>query len=122
MRATGLAVMPGTLTPSEVMLAAGLGADVVKLFPGSLGGPGYLKSLRGPFPDVSIMPTGGVSRDNVREWFAAGAFAVGVGGALVPPALDGVGRDAVVAEARAMAEAVQAAIREVRGERSAAGA
>jgi 2-dehydro-3-deoxyphosphogluconate aldolase/(4S)-4-hydroxy-2-oxoglutarate aldolase len=117
MRETGLAVMPGALTPSEVMLAQRSGADVVKVFPGSLGGPSYLKALRGPFPDVPIMPTGGVSRENVRDWFAAGAFAVGVGGALAPPALDGVERAEVVSAAAAMVEAVRAAIEATRGER-----
>ena len=84
MVASGLAVMMGALTPSEVMMARNLGSDVVKLFPGSLGGPAYLKSLRGPFPDIPLMPTGGVSRDNLREWFAAGAFAVGAGSNLCP--------------------------------------
>lgn len=89
MQDTGLAVMPGVLTPSEVMLALGFGVEVVKLFPGSLGGPPYLKALRGPFPEVSFLPTGGVSEENVSEWFAAGAFAVGIGGALAPKALGG---------------------------------
>ena len=79
MTATGLPAMLGALTPTEVMAARKAGADVVKLFPGSLGGPGYLKALRGPFPDIPIMPTGGVSIDNVADWFAAGALAVGVG-------------------------------------------
>ena len=82
MLATGLSTMAGALTPSEVMRATGLGVDVVKVFPGSLGGPSYLRSLRGPFPDVPFMPTGGVSTDNVGEWLAAGAIAVGVGGEL----------------------------------------
>jgi 2-dehydro-3-deoxyphosphogluconate aldolase/(4S)-4-hydroxy-2-oxoglutarate aldolase len=109
MRDSGLAVMPGSLTPTEVMLAQRLGADVVKIFPGSLGGPGYLKSLQGPFPDIPLMPTGGVSAGNVGEWFAAGAFAVGVGGALVPPSLEGIGRDEVVAKAQSMVQAVRAA-------------
>jgi 2-dehydro-3-deoxyphosphogluconate aldolase/(4S)-4-hydroxy-2-oxoglutarate aldolase len=58
------------------------GVDVMKLFPGSLGGPSYLRSLRGPFPDVPFMPTGGVSADNVEDWLAAGAIAVGAGGEL----------------------------------------
>ena len=64
--------------------ASNLGSDVVKLFPGSLGGPGYLKALKGPFPDLLLMPTGGVSKDNLNEWFAAGAFAVGAGSNLCP--------------------------------------
>ena len=83
MRDTGLPFALGTLTPSEVMTAVDLGADVVKLFPGSLGGPSYLKSLREPFPDVPLMPTGGVGPDDVREWLDAGAFCVGAGSSLM---------------------------------------
>jgi len=83
---TGLAVMVGAFTPSEVVRAFRLGSDVVKLFPGSQGGPKYMKALRAPFPDIPMMPTGGVSIDNVGEWFAAGAFAVGAGGQLCPTA------------------------------------
>ncbi len=81
---TGLVVMTGALTPSEVMEATRLGVDVVKIFPASLGGPSYLGALRGPFPDVPLMPTGGVNPDNLAAWFAAGAIAVGAGGDLVP--------------------------------------
>lgn len=84
MRETGAAVMLGALTPSEVMTAVELAADVVKLFPASLGGPSYLRTLRGPFPDVPLMPTGGVTAENMGEWFAAGAVAVGAGGDLTP--------------------------------------
>lgn len=84
MRATGVTVMTGALTPSEVMQAVELGVDVVKVFPASLGGPGYLAALRGPFPDVALMPTGGVSPDNLAAWFAAGAIAAGAGGDLLP--------------------------------------
>ena len=82
MRATGALTMGGALTPTEVMRAVRLGADVVKVFPASLGGPGYLKSLRGPFPDVPFVPTGGVSAGNLGEWLDAGAIAVGAGGEL----------------------------------------
>lgn len=82
MLATGLTTMAGALTPTEVMRATRLGVDVVKVFPGSLGGPSYLRSLRGPFPYVPFMPTGGVSAANVGDWFAAGAVAVGAGGEL----------------------------------------
>lgn len=83
MKATGLVVMTGALTPSEVMAAIEYGVDVVKIFPASLGGPSYLKSLRGPFPNVPLMPTGGVTPENIGDWFAAGAVAVGAGGDLV---------------------------------------
>ena len=83
---TGLAVMIGAYTPSEIMRARQLGSDVVKLFPGSQGGPKYLKALRGPYPDIPIMPTGGVNAENLTEWFNAGAFGVGAGSALCPRA------------------------------------
>lgn len=86
MLATGLPTMAGALTPTEVMAATRLGVDVVKIFPGSLVGPSYLRSLRGPFPDVPLMPTGGVSASNVADWLAAGAVAVGVGSELASAA------------------------------------
>lgn len=81
---TGKLVMTGALTPSEVMTASAGGTHVVKIFPASLGGPSYLGALRAPFPDVPLMPTGGVNPDNLAAWFAAGAVAVGAGGDLVP--------------------------------------
>jgi 2-dehydro-3-deoxyphosphogluconate aldolase/(4S)-4-hydroxy-2-oxoglutarate aldolase len=81
---TGATVLAGALTPSEVMVTQRSGAHVIKLFPASLGGPGYLRSLRGPFPDLAFVPTGGVNLDNLVEWFAAGAVAVGAGGELCP--------------------------------------
>jgi 2-dehydro-3-deoxyphosphogluconate aldolase/(4S)-4-hydroxy-2-oxoglutarate aldolase len=84
MAASGAPVMMGALTPSEVMNAFRLGSDVVKIFPGSLGGPSYMKSLKGPFPDIPMMPTGGVSDRNLVDWFKAGAFAVGAGSNLCP--------------------------------------
>lgn len=84
MTSTGLPTMMGALTPSEVMQAVKLGTDIVKMFPGSLGGPGYMKALKGPYPDLRIMPTGGVALDNVAAWFAAGAVAVGAGSQLCP--------------------------------------
>jgi len=84
MVATGLATMIGAMTPTEVQAAYRLGADIVKIFPGSFVGPGYLKSLRGPFPDIPLMPTGGVNPTNVKEWFSAGAVAVAAGSELCP--------------------------------------
>jgi 2-dehydro-3-deoxyphosphogluconate aldolase/(4S)-4-hydroxy-2-oxoglutarate aldolase len=89
---TGLAVMIGALTPSEVFQAYSMGSDVVKIFPGSLTGPGYVKALKGPFPYIPMMPTGGVSAANVGEWFAAGVFGVGAGSELCPPILAKEGR------------------------------
>ena len=87
MVASGLLTMAGALTPTEVLQAHNLGADVVKVFPGSLGGPAYVKALRGPFPNIPMMPTGGVSSSNVAEWFATGVVAVGAGSELCPPQL-----------------------------------
>jgi 2-dehydro-3-deoxyphosphogluconate aldolase/(4S)-4-hydroxy-2-oxoglutarate aldolase len=109
MHETGILALPGALTPSEVMLARRLGAQAVKLFPGSSGGPSYLKALSGPFPDVPFIPTGGVSLGNIADWFAAGAIAVGAGGALAPSSLSGRDRGEVVENARRFAEAVRAA-------------
>ena len=84
MVSSGLGVMIGALTPSEVMQAYKVGSDVVKVFPGSVGGPAYLKALRGPFPHIPMMPTGGVSPGNLKDWFASGAVAVGAGSNLCP--------------------------------------
>ena len=76
-------VLPGALTPTEMQRAHDLGADIVKVFPASQFGPGYLKSVRAPLPHLQLMPTGGVTAENVAEWFHAGACAVGVGSALI---------------------------------------
>jgi 2-dehydro-3-deoxyphosphogluconate aldolase / (4S)-4-hydroxy-2-oxoglutarate aldolase len=92
MAASGLLVMAGALTPTEVHQAYSLGADVVKIFPGSLGGPAYIKALKGPFPYIPMMPTGGVSANNVADWFKAGVVAVGAGSELCPPELAKAGR------------------------------
>ncbi len=87
MVASGQLTMAGAFTPTEVMQAYRLGADVVNVFPGSLGGPAYIKALKGPFPYIPMMPTGGVSAANAKDWFAAGVVAVGTGSELCPPAL-----------------------------------
>jgi 2-dehydro-3-deoxyphosphogluconate aldolase/(4S)-4-hydroxy-2-oxoglutarate aldolase len=77
-------VIPGALTPTEILQAVRAGADLVKVFPaGSLGGPAYIKALRGPFPDLPLVPTGGVDLDNVADFMRAGATAVGIGSELV---------------------------------------
>jgi 2-dehydro-3-deoxyphosphogluconate aldolase/(4S)-4-hydroxy-2-oxoglutarate aldolase len=76
-------VAPGAFTPTEVQSAWNAGADVVKLFPASLGGIPYLKALRAPMPDIPLMPTGGVDLENAAAWLEAGAVALGVGSKLV---------------------------------------
>ena len=78
-----IAAMPGCFTPTEILSAWEAGADVVKVFPATTLGPGYFKDIRGPLPQVRLMPTGGVSLANAGEWIKAGAVAIGVGTALV---------------------------------------
>jgi 2-dehydro-3-deoxyphosphogluconate aldolase / (4S)-4-hydroxy-2-oxoglutarate aldolase len=98
MAASGVVIMAGALTPTEVLQAYRLGSDVVKVFPGSLVGPSYIKALHGPFPQIPLMPTGGVSAANVGQWFAAGVVAVGAGSELCPPALAKAGRFGEISE------------------------
>jgi len=78
-------VMPGALTPTEVLTAWEAGADIVKVFPSDFTGPGYLKALLGPLPQVRLMPTGGVNLQTAAEFLRAGACALGMGGALADP-------------------------------------
>ncbi len=75
-------VFPGAFTPTEVARAWDLGADAVKIFPASVGGPAYLKALKAPLSNIRMVPTGGVNEKTVGDFFKAGAFAVGAGGAL----------------------------------------
>lgn len=82
----GVPVMPGAFTPTEVLTAWEWGADLVKLFPASTGGPEYLKAIHAPLPYVGLVPTGGVSAANAGEYIRAGAVAVAVGGNLITPA------------------------------------
>jgi 2-dehydro-3-deoxyphosphogluconate aldolase/(4S)-4-hydroxy-2-oxoglutarate aldolase len=115
----GVCVMPGALTPTEVITAWKAGADMVKIFPCSaLGGPRYLKALRGPLPDVKFLPTGGVTAATAGDYIAAGASALGVGSELVDIAALEAGQDAfVAARARELVAAVEiarAALRSVR--------
>jgi len=78
----GLAVLAGALTPSEAFEAMNRGATAVKLFPASIGGPGYLKALRDPFPEIPFIAVGGVGLDEAAGYWGAGAIAVGLGGPL----------------------------------------
>lgn len=110
MKATGLPMMMGAMTPSEVMQSVKYGSDVVKVFPGSMGGPAFMKALKAPFPDIAMMPTGGVSKDNVNAWFDAGALAVGAGSQLCPPDLAESGQfEEITAIAKAFVQAVNVA-------------
>ena len=79
----GRLAIPGAMTPTEVLLAVEAGADIVKLFPAGSLGVNYLKELRGPFPYIPFLPTGGITLDNAPEFIQAGAVGVGMGSALV---------------------------------------
>ena len=81
--------MPGAGTMRDIVDAMESGADIVKLFPGETLGPAFVKAVKGPLPQASLMPTGGVSVENVAEWIKAGAVAVGVGGSLTAGAQSG---------------------------------
>jgi len=98
MVASRLLTMAGALTPTEVLKAYTMGVDVVKIFPGSLGGPAYIKALKGPFPYIPMMPTGGVNASNAANWFAAGVVAVGAGSELCPPQLAKEGKFAEISQ------------------------
>jgi 2-dehydro-3-deoxyphosphogluconate aldolase/(4S)-4-hydroxy-2-oxoglutarate aldolase len=83
-REAGVMMMAGTLTPTEVITAWKAGADFVKIFPcGAVGGPNYIKALKGPLPQVLMIPTGGVNLNTAAEFLQAGASALGIGGELV---------------------------------------
>lgn len=82
-------IMPGAMTIKEVVEGMEAGADIIKIFPGELFGPTFVKAIRGPLPQARIMPTGGVSVDNVGEWIKAGCVAVGVGGNITAGAKTG---------------------------------
>jgi len=102
-------VMPGALTPTEVLTAWEAGADVVKVFPCSaLGGPKYLKALKAPLPQIELIPTGGVSLFTAAEFLSAGAFALGVGADLVDAKVIAAGTPEVItANARKYVEIVR---------------
>lgn len=96
--------MPGAFTPTEILAAWRAGASAVKLFPALVAGPAFVRELRGPFPDIPLIPTGGVSVESAEEFVAAGAVAVGLGSWLM------AGRDVTLVESRARS-AVEAVAR-----------
>lgn len=89
---------PGCFTPTEIFAAWKLGADVIKVFPATSLGPKYFKDIKGPFPQIPLMPTGGVSIENAHEWIAAGAVAVGIGSDLLDKKAIDEGRFEVLTE------------------------
>jgi 2-dehydro-3-deoxyphosphogluconate aldolase/(4S)-4-hydroxy-2-oxoglutarate aldolase len=109
-RRYGKPIVPGALTPTEILTAWEAGADMVKLFPASTVGPGYLKAVLAPLPQLRLVPTGGVSADNAAEYLRAGATALGIGGKLVDKTAVARGDwPAITAEAQRLMSAVQSA-------------
>ncbi|HET7221377.1 MAG TPA: bifunctional 4-hydroxy-2-oxoglutarate aldolase/2-dehydro-3-deoxy-phosphogluconate aldolase [Vicinamibacterales bacterium] len=107
----GVPVTPGCFTPTEILDAWDAGADIVKVFPATALGPGYIKDVRAPLPQVKLMPTGGVTVENAGEWIKAGAVAVGVGSALLDTKAIEAGDYAAL---RARAERIVANVRSAR--------
>ena len=112
-RRYGKPIMPGALTPTEVLTAWQAGADIVKIFPSELTGPGYLKALRGPLPQVRLMPTGGVNLQTAADFLRAGACALGIGGSLVEPKAVAAGD---MARIESLARQYMEIVRKTRGE------
>jgi 2-dehydro-3-deoxyphosphogluconate aldolase / (4S)-4-hydroxy-2-oxoglutarate aldolase len=106
----GIAACPGCFSPTEILDAHEMGADLVKVFPATALGPQYIKDLRAPMPQLKLMPTGGVTLDNAGDWIRAGAVAVGVGSALLDTKAIDEGRlDVIVNHARRIVASVAAA-------------
>ena len=109
-RAREVAVMPGCFTPTEILTAWDAGADIVKVFPATSLGPTFFKDIRGPLPQLKLMPTGGVTKVNAADWIKAGAVAIGVGTALVDAEAVTARRfDVITASARDFVAAVASA-------------
>lgn len=108
-RDAGVPIMLGALSPTEVMRAVELGSAAVKIFPASTVGPGHLKDLRGPFPAVPFVPSGGLHADNAGQWMTAGALAVTAGSSVVSAAdIEAAAWEAVTERARAFSRAATA--------------
>jgi 2-dehydro-3-deoxyphosphogluconate aldolase/(4S)-4-hydroxy-2-oxoglutarate aldolase len=106
----GKPIISGALTPTEILTAWQAGSDMVKVFPADLGGPGYIKAVLAPLPQVRLVPTGGVSAENAAEYLKAGATAVGVGGKLVDKAAVARGDwAAITSEAQKLVDVVRGA-------------
>jgi 2-dehydro-3-deoxyphosphogluconate aldolase/(4S)-4-hydroxy-2-oxoglutarate aldolase len=106
----GIVAAPGCFSPTEILDAHDMGADVVKVFPATALGPQYIKDLRAPMPQLKLMPTGGVTLDNAGDWIRAGAVAVGVGSALLDTkAVDDGRLDVIANNARRIVASVAAA-------------
>jgi 2-dehydro-3-deoxyphosphogluconate aldolase/(4S)-4-hydroxy-2-oxoglutarate aldolase len=110
-RTYGKICMPGALTPTEALVAWQAGADLVKIFPcNSVGGPSYIRSLKGPFPQMEVVVTGGVNLENVGQYLAAGVAAVGVGEIILErEAIEAANVGQITVNARRFVDAIKAA-------------
>ena len=111
-RDEGIAAIPGAMTVREIIEATRAGADLVKVFPGEVLGPKFIRAVRGPLPDARLVPSGGVALDNIADWIGAGAVAVSAGGALT----EGAAKGDTAATTR-LARAMLARINEARAAR-----
>ncbi|MGN7252405.1 bifunctional 4-hydroxy-2-oxoglutarate aldolase/2-dehydro-3-deoxy-phosphogluconate aldolase [Arthrobacter sp. SAFR-014] len=110
----GVPVFPGGLTPTELHTGWKLGATAVKVFPASTVGAGYVSQLRGPFPDIEVIPSGGVNIEDVPAWISAGALAVSLGGPLLGDAFKGGDLQDLTARARRVRELIDQAAEQLR--------
>lgn len=106
-RRLGVPVLPGALTPSEIVAAWREGATMVKLFPASVGGPDYLRAVRAPLPQIPLIPTGGIGLDQAPAYLAAGAHALGMGSPLVGDACEGGDLDALRERAATLLDGIR---------------
>ena len=106
----GIPVFPGGLTPTELLAGWQAGATAVKLFPAPAVGPGYIGQLRGPFPDMQVVPSGGIGIDDAPAWIAAGAMAVSLGGPLLRDAFSGGNLAELTARAEKLSRLVAGAV------------
>jgi 2-dehydro-3-deoxyphosphogluconate aldolase/(4S)-4-hydroxy-2-oxoglutarate aldolase len=115
-----IVMIAAALTPTEIMAAWKNGADLIKVFPcNAVGGPTYIKSLKGPFPEIPLIPTGGVNLETAADFISAGSAALGVGSELVPASALGSGKPAVITE---LAMQFLEIVREARGLKATASA
>ena len=102
--------LPGCATATEIVTAMKSGVDVLKVFPGGVLGASFIKDIKGPIPHANLMPSGGVNRDNMAEWIANGAFAIGIGSALAK-GYDGTNPEVVKANTESFVDAYEDAVK-----------
>lgn len=104
--ANGIEYFPGCMTPTEITTAAKAGAKIIKVFPGGIVGPSFIKDLHGPLPDINLMPSGGVDLNNLKDWQKVNACAVGIGSSLTAEVAT-KGYESVTAKAKAFVKKLE---------------